>query len=615
MSYQFTTIDIGNHVEIWFEIEDDPIYQADMLEKRKMLNQVELNFVNKTETCPQKEVQDIQYKLGGLDPFTMKTILENKFMDYNVMRDIMCVIRSITISTNTPIKNIDRIKNWFTDLNLIQTPSVEGYAIKTGLDRLRDVFIIKTARKKDVNLLHELTIGLYLNSLRSIIPNFMFTFGGFECSPAFITDSKIDAWCNNQSNLVGYLILEKIHPSISFYEYSKTCSFEQLLDKFFQVLNALNIANKLQKFTHNDLHAGNILIRKLPQISYIPYSSEVDEDILKLSEIEYIETDGISTIIDYGRSRVVNPSGFPLGIYKYRHIGVNTEEENIVTDVYKLLINLLTVMRSYNPTVYKQAKSLVLFFNNSEDIDNILEKTDYGHFAPDITIGLSLKPYIEWVRSNFNLSFIVPFNIPSTENILSCNYNICKTNVYQETKIEEITANTVFELYDIYTSLIFNKEFEKADQLIRSVNSQHILTTGMNEYNNLLISLKKKLPIRLKSIINLEPIELFTEEVLDEYKEYLTKVSQIFELFQKLLKLKKFMTDIAKIYNRIDIIKKLNEESYVELTNILNTIFESIKDDVFYLNNIRPNVENLITSEYEWWWTKPVELLKIRSEI
>lgn len=612
MSYQFTTQDIKNHSDKWLQIEHTPEYKNQMFQIRQRLNQIELFLVRASQVCPEGSLQELQQRLGGLDPSEIKQLLLTEFTDYEVMRSIMCLVEAILYPSQTPVKTIDRIRNWFTDANLIGVPSREGYAISTGLDKIREVFVIKTPRRPDVNLLHELTVGLYMNSMRLILPNFMFTFGGFECSPAFVSDLEVGAWCNASSNPVGYIVLERIQPSISFHDYVRTATFEQFLEKFLQILYALRAAGDRYDFTHNDLHGNNVLIRKLKDIEYIPYETEKDRR-------EYIRADGISTIIDFGRSRLISESQI-LGLYKYKSIGIYTRNSNRVTDAYKLLTSLLASILKYNPSILAEAQKLIRFFNPSESLDKILERTNYGQFAPESAQNLNLDPYIRWIRTNFLTPFLVE-SPPPGSSIMGCptagGDEACDTNVYLEAGISDIRADTVFEFYDAYTSLVSQRKLEQANQLVLSVDIERILEDSLLEYETNLNELKKLLPISILSITNISPVDLFDPLLLEQYRQFLGRISKIYDLYKHLVKSRSYIIEVAKLYNRPEIIRELNKESYVEVARTLNDTFDSITTDVIYLNSVRNSVQDLIRQnpEFEWWWIKPAELTRIRSNI
>ena len=157
------------------------------------------------------------------------------------------------------------------------------------------------------NMLHELTIGLILNELRETIPNFMFTLGGFLCSPPDVTGKSDDPKFNNKYSFrtlcgnskvknLQIMVLNEVIPAESdFYTFLKSNTDRKEICKILiQILYALYIAYKKFKFTHGDLHQKNILIVDRRRATNIEI--QLDEQApFFVENVRYVPV-----IIDYG---------------------------------------------------------------------------------------------------------------------------------------------------------------------------------------------------------------------------------------------------------------------------------------------------------------------------
>jgi hypothetical protein len=157
-------------------------------------------------------------------------------------------------------------------------------------------------------ILHEVAIGFCLNSLRSFVPTFAYTYNGFICDILQKTEAVS---CKNTS--------EKFSTVISFQEYVDGKPFagstvKDTIHIFLQVAHALYLAEKEFKYVHFDLHGGNVLIKKLTTPITIELKS--DKYNIKLSKVSFVPY-----IIDYGMSALVKPDGTFLGNLKIREPG------------------------------------------------------------------------------------------------------------------------------------------------------------------------------------------------------------------------------------------------------------------------------------------------------
>jgi Haspin like kinase domain len=118
-----------------------------------------------------------------------------------------------------------------------------------------------------------------------------------------------------------YLIIERIHPGTTLREL--TCTHKKyvsikdirLWSLIMQVLCALQVAQNMVKFTHYDLHFGNVLIKKNDNNDVLTY---IYKDRNKRKHVVQVPTFGeLAIIIDYGRSRTNKSSKFLYKNDKY----------------------------------------------------------------------------------------------------------------------------------------------------------------------------------------------------------------------------------------------------------------------------------------------------------
>lgn len=151
--------------------------------------------------------------------------------------------------------------------------------------------------------LHELVIGFALNTLRSKIPTFTYTYGGFYCD---LKQSENGPECSERNEQKSTLLTlqESITAPIGGKDFFKLMYKRKLtrkeivkhcMDIFKQVAHALYIANKELAYMHFDLHSENVLLQELD----VPMDvvCKTDKYNFTLRDVRFIPR-----IIDYGMS-------------------------------------------------------------------------------------------------------------------------------------------------------------------------------------------------------------------------------------------------------------------------------------------------------------------------
>jgi hypothetical protein len=280
--------------------------------------------------------------------------------DSNVYKKIACAVKTMLKNNrdavlqilNTPDIPVEDpiIQNFFQPHQVVSDTSVEGVVWRIGYNGSAGYFATMKTSKRDpanhrqsYNMLHELLVGLVLNFLRPYTPNFMYVWGGFSCSsptqgaprPGARPGSSVryahnfDTLCvnNTPDNMDVLMLNENVANASSFFDTFQGAAgaaaarvagaavadlvrWVDILAILFQIIISLAIAQNFCKFVHGDLHARNVLVKRLPAEVVLQYT---------LNGNNYqLTTRYIAVIIDYGFSRVTsvyrqpNANGDPL---------------------------------------------------------------------------------------------------------------------------------------------------------------------------------------------------------------------------------------------------------------------------------------------------------------
>lgn len=240
--------------------------------------------------------------------------------------------------------------------------------------------LVKTAKRTGhitddwIAQTHEAYIGLRMNELRSIIPNFMYTYGLDYVTPPYTNrTNEVILWDDSQTGVQFPNIFLEYIDGVSltsvidaFLDGSDTASIDKKLSPaestivlLTQLALALHTAYIKNGFIHNDLHTNNILVRRL------------DEPVL----IEYnyngrripIYTRHMIMVIDYGESSVRDVESNEYVVSPY--IVYNYTEGNPLADI---LNTYMITLGRYSSNIIEYNILFNIFyqaFNN--DMSNI----------------------------------------------------------------------------------------------------------------------------------------------------------------------------------------------------------------------------------------------------
>nr|QBK90684.1 MAG: protein kinase [Pithovirus LCPAC104] len=574
-----------------YSLIKDALKQVSFEDLEKIDRNLEKNKINSLIPCSKSMYIFLRNRIGALNPKKVKEIISERFYDLNVMESVSCIINSIyQISNKEYVTPIENIKNWLRNLYLINVESLEGYVFNVGLEEIKNVFVIKTPKEDKQDLTHELFIGLNINKLRKNIPNFVYTFGGFFCSKLFSEDSNVLGWCNTEKNSTDFIITEFIYPNVTLRNFLKTCSFDDFLAIYLQILYALDFANKKLDFTHYDLHDQNVLIKTLDEYVYIPYTTE--------RGLEYINTNKIAVIIDFGFSHIkYNDKSF--GVYDYIQYGVLYKSSFPLFDAYKILLFSIRQME-YEKDCYNKTAEIIKFFNNTTHPEEIIETQrtfNYGIYITKNIKKIKIFHLTTFIRNNFNPDFIGNIKI-KTQKILNCEKCMSSQDVNEFVGINKYPfSDTLFEFYDLGSRLYRDKKFSEFDELVKNLDYDiaskeyvKIFNEDINNFNFLYGILQYE-PIRSR-------VYSISDKQINSFSINLNNIIKIFNISQSIdtkINVSKFsfnafknferlnkINDVVKIYNMLkEELKKIYKEIILDSESLIRYGYNSEYEHIF----------------------------------
>src|SRR5206468_2500129 len=317
------------------------------------------------------------------------------------------------------------------------------------------------------------------------------------------------------------------------------------LDKYLQIIYALIIAQELVDFCHYDLHDENVLIRQMGSALSIPYTNE-------LGVVEYLNTDGISTIIDYGFSHLKLEDGSNIGITDFLSVvdrttglpigGVYPDRTVPLFDVYKLLMfSLMTMAQNKNFECLQKCVRLYQFFS-SEDLNVSLQtQRVYYYNSPlnEKTVKVGPIQFLNYIRKNIPEFSQIVTAVPRYSRVLGCTGNdVCIT----EGAVAEVLGfnkplklNNVLDFFDLVSRFENEGRTKDIEEILSKFDFNTAVSSAIKEYNNLIVSLDQYFPNNTYPMydINLVADNLNNKDVIEEYKDFLIETAKVYESFQR----------------------------------------------------------------------------------
>ena len=540
--------------------------------------------------------------------------LFNTFLDYSKNLelpiskfDFIKDIKKVEIkSVNSSVYTVDILSKDFQII--IKTPQKinikklkkdlkETHKRKFSKEELREEFIKQfndIMKDKIKELYREYYISIAgINNLRYKIPTFVYTFGIFKPSTDQIKKLNLKIISKYQDKIkklntkqITKLKLNKKNIFImneqiigeSMYKFikDKNISVTEWLDIFIQLLISLEVGQRDIKFTHFDLHLGNILITK---DKVIPYELNFDNYTYSINNTQYKPV-----IIDFGMSSItINgiQSGFVnKDLYILFGIGPFMVSGR---DMHYFLCN---TFRMGNKKINNVIRNIYTnFYEINEDVDLFFEKEN-GNKRKKMD-----DKYAKSGTTNNKISSKTPLMLI---NWLLTNYNQNITTLTKKERSNYINLEycNYVEKYDTFFSI----EEKISD------NIEHIKTCISKSKSFILFSYNIKLLIEINN--NLNNYEL--GETISKLQSFLIKRKE------------KYITNDLKMLNKCFDIKLPSKNDLDYFPIVITIDFKRKRDvDIFrkdflleykFIIDVEPYIdiyytilETKIYDEYKQW--------------
>lgn len=230
--------------------------------------------------------------------------------------------------------------------------AIVNVATPTGtLDNFATMKIpLSTSTNGNRDSYHEAYIGMsVINGFRRNVPNFMLTYGAFECAMPLYDRDAVVTWCAATADSTTlYTVNEYIAPPAAPQtnirgKDVRTAIKEGSLSPggwcgiLAQVVCAIDHAHLEADFTHHDLHSGNVMLRGTDETRVV-YAVRETARSPTATRHASVATNGVhAIIIDFGQVRCMSPIG-PVGAQlSAGSTGVERSLSNIMIDIYKFV--------------------------------------------------------------------------------------------------------------------------------------------------------------------------------------------------------------------------------------------------------------------------------------
>lgn len=220
----------------------------------------------------------------------------------------------------------------------VKLVNLAGFNIVVKGYNTPNAFTKKTKRKEIIN---EAFLGTRcLNHVVKLIPNFAYVFGlGHDG----VSDTVVSEYLGS-GNDFGMKTRSGVGNTMMNYLSGNSFTINGLLSVFIQIAFALQMAQNMVGFVHNDLTPWNILIQEMPKPVQICYL--LGERVLRVT------TSLVPVIIDYGKSHA---------IYDGEHYGLINKLSSIQDVVGILLTSLAILVRRQ---LSSEEQAIVLYLGN-----------------------------------------------------------------------------------------------------------------------------------------------------------------------------------------------------------------------------------------------------------
>ena len=413
----------------------------------------------------------------------------SKFYKQAFFEMLSCYASINLTMLDNPYSNVLNIKENFGRLKALSAGTF-GEVYEFLKTELRNGFVVKYAKEEyDIHgvlinhpreeVIHEMFIAKHLNKYRSQIPNFMYGYSFFSgCgSPELTLKQKIYGLCDVDGKSY-YSIFEKIN-GMTLSKYLKAAKTGvSVLTKYLQVLLGLYTVREL-KYTHNDLHTENVMIRPIGKKTVIPYTYK--------KKTVYLQDDGVATMIDYGLSYLEINKGKYKGKYGLTERSdsfIYPDKANQLNDSFKLFMFIIYrffyAENQKGKDIYKYLLPIYKFFDPTGNIDKIFDLREtidqhndpvYFFSAPPNAL-YSHEKLIDFILKKYKLPIF--YKPKPGFKYLKC---ATKTECLISFK-DYLDENKRYTPYDVLKMI-------RGDSLVKSVEALNILKKGLSRFTDL----------------------------------------------------------------------------------------------------------------------------------
>lgn len=408
----------------------------------------------------------------------LQHLITNDFQNGAVMAAVSCALTSLFSEPRYKA----RLRHHLVLTNLSDNSAIIAMTASLQVRGrvFKDLCVLKLAPPERSHYLRvEEMIGMAMNRLRSELPNFIYTYGSFSCSPpAFGTTET--TWCGQDSKS-SYLMLETILPSTTFFHFQFTP--ETLLSAVLQISYSLRLAQRRFNFYHNDLHWNNVLMRvcDFPAIRY-----DTSTGMKTLRIFNYL-----ATIIDFGEAYVV-VDGTAITNYPQDELHSETYDLNQLFSDGSFLDPNLEVIRTQLLDFSEKTESIDVFIKSVEDyaegqglnlFDFRVEEVGLED-VQDLSELKELSEPQESVPTNF-YDFLDAYERTDNQAVLIERFDVAAAVRQQEAIIAELQATPDVYLYSPKGTLPFIDQQANVSRMFDEIIHYYNLYVAVIEFNQI----------------------------------------------------------------------------------------------------------------------------------
>lgn len=485
----------------------------------------------------------------SIDVGKLQDELDNDFYNPNLLQLIRCVFKHFSESgkkeEGLDVPTPGSLKSLISEAKKVGTESVFGVVFLTEIRGAKGKLIIKVSRKKseDDELIHEVFVGTVgTNPLRRYVPNFAQVLGGIKCNePTVGKDGKVQNICSKGGSLVTHVLYEAINGD-NMRKISKTCTAQQFISLYTQLVFATLIAYEKIKWTHYDLHYENTIGKPIGRTVYIPYSSN--------NYNVYIKSTHIATIIDLGAS-YIEYKGVGFGTYEWPTVTyILPDHPRPIHDVFKILcFCLVTMVEENNMKCFNEAVKFLKFFTQKYPAQvrklfgtSIIDKKSImAQSAADAVYSFplihgikdpSIEEFVDFITTDISnkklLEDIVVDEVPEGEEVFGCSKSACLSGKgILDKLLEEGNYIEFTDIEDMHSKLIQVRDEDLEKKLQKQAKKQ--FPKLEEETIGELKQLRKNAKKELEKIDYTSGDDL--TEILDN-AEYLKRAAELIRQFQ-----------------------------------------------------------------------------------